>query len=192
MKFLVKCTFHKTVMLGGLFIDDVDFTVEAPTPRIAECKVMNCYPEIRAWQVTPIGARQVPKAEKRRFLVATTCCYVVIFACVKRYHSFGNFGPTLTHIEWLDDMIYAGLILFTLGAFLAGGHVLVAILSDYEREREENAAQERECYRRLGYREGWTDSECKRTPQFSGWVAEDSKDLHPYWGPATRISDHSK
>jgi hypothetical protein len=184
MTFLVECCFQETVLLGGLFLDGFKFTVEAPTARIAECKVRICYPQAGVCHVNPIGRPRMTKTEARRLLVTAICCYLAIFAFLK-FNSFAFFSSIITHVEWLDDMIYAGVILFMLLMVVSLGHVFFEWV-DGER-LEGDATQEREYFRRLGYTEGWRDCERKMTPQFAEWVAGDSRDFHPFPGPASAI-----
>jgi hypothetical protein len=171
MKYLVDCYSQQ-------------FTVEAPSTQIAKCKVMMCYPKVNIYDVKPIGKQRMTKAEKRRLLATMLFCYVAIFAYIK-YNSCEYFNPTLTRIEWLDDMIYAGPLLFCLLVVFVIGHGVCEYLSGDRWEKEDEAAREREYVRRLGYIDGWTDCEQKRTAQFVTWIAEDSKQIHPYCGPAT-------
>jgi hypothetical protein len=133
MRFLVEVHFRETVILDGMVLDDTDFVVDAPSERIAEYKVRNCYP------------------------LALTC-------------NFKLLGPSPGESK-LD---FWQLIHNPMGEL-------------FPNTRAENAEREQTYIWREAYKAGWEDCEQKKTPQFIEWVEQDSKDIHPYRGPAKSI-----
>jgi len=184
MKFLVECDFGKTVWLGKLLCDSVDLSVEAPTARIAELKVMNCYPDLFRCEAKPVGKETRSPHERQMFLLRSVGAYAAVFACC----FFFYFGlPPTKEVNW-KGLVSTGVC--SLFVFYVGAIFYSVVESRVLTKQEEIAATEREYCRRLGYRLGWTECERAATPQFKRWVEEDSADIDPYPGPASPLYPH--
>ena len=176
MKFSVECHFSQTVRLGGLLCDSVDFTVEAPSERVAKAKVMACYPLILNCNVKPIGNARYDRQQLLRLLRLSFCIYFGVSAYLLAEKHFGWVG-TIINAIWISIVV------------LVAGYFCVAlsyILLDWldGGEREQLIALEQEYSRREGYREGWFVCERKAIPQFINWAEQDSLDIDNYPGPA--------
>lgn len=184
MIFLVECEFSETVRLGKLFCDSVDLNVEAPTARIAELKVMNCYPDLCRCEAKPVGKETRSPHEGRMLLLRSVGAYAAVFACCFVFY-FGL--PPTKEVNW-KGLVSIGV--WSLIVFYIGTVFCSVVESRVLRKQEEIAASEREYCRRLGYRLGWTECERGATPQFKQWVEEDSADIDSYPGPASPSYPH--
>jgi len=186
MKFLVECEFRETVIIGSTPCDCIDLTVDAPTARIAEYKVLNCYPDLLHCQAKLIEKTDhLSTGQVVRFCLIVGCIYLGILLClmlgVVNISSFGS-----AQVEASDYPLLAGVLLLMGGFAFFIAYIFIGAM--VRQECAEANSQERIYSERLAYRAGWADCENKRTPQFHEWVEEDSANLHPYPGPARRIS----
>lgn len=172
MRFRVECYFNETVMLGGMLCDSIDLDVEAQTARIAELKVLNCYPDLLHCEASQME-NESSWREFRELL--PWCCGVFAAVLVLFWLRYG-------WSEWPVTLLAAALL------SLPSGFWACALWSEVEsaviRRHEHIAATENEYHRRIAYREGWTDCKDGASPKFEEWVEEDSRHIHPYPGPA--------
>jgi hypothetical protein len=167
MRFRVECNFNGTVMLGDMPCDAIDLEVEAQTARIAEMKVLNCYPDLLGCE-----ASQVENESSWREFRELLPWYCGVFAA-----SLVLFWLRYGWSEWPVTLLVSAVlsIFFGFWAYALWSEVESAVI----RRHEDIAATENEYHRRLGYREGWTDSKEGASPKFEEWVKQDSRAIYP-------------
>lgn len=185
MKFLVTCECDLQTMTrsSGTTCDSFEVTVDAASARIAEYSVLSKYPGILRCNATAISRSREEKRELRTDIYRLLGCAFVI-ALIWLFAS-GHEARTATGDMALSLAAY--FLASLLGLYLA--HVLWVVVQIKADERERDiAALERECYRRLGYRCGWSDHEKGAEPLFADW---DKEEAHEGWSMPLGFRDET-